>query len=77
MTWTILAIVAGFVVIGVLVWLCDVIAYHRGLGGAHPLSPAVALALLLGTLIFGGLLIGGISMDRAAIRSLSNPGGGL
>lgn len=79
MMWTILAIVAGFTVIWVLLWLCDIIAYHRGLGGAHPLSPAVAWALLLGTTIMLGLVIGGISLDRAAekaaIRSLSNPGG--
>ena len=61
-----IGIFAGFAILAGLLWLVDWLAYQRGFGGADPLSPAVAYALLLGTALMLALFIGGIMLDRAA-----------
>ena len=51
-------------------WLVDYIGYRRGLGGAHPLSPAMAWAATFGALGMLALLILGMRLDVVAIASL-------
>lgn len=69
MTFSLIGLAIGFLVFVFCLWLVDYIARRRGLGGAHPLSPAMAYAALLGMVLMIGLFIGGIHMDRSAHQS--------
>lgn len=69
--FALLGLVVGFAALAGLLWLVDHIAYQRGFGGAHPLSPAVAWAAVLGMFIMLFLLVAGMNLDKSPPTSAS------
>lgn len=68
--FTMIGLLLGFGCLALLLWGVDRFARSRGYPGAHPFSPAIAYALLLGALLTVGLVVGGSYLDHRAASPL-------